>query len=181
MEPRFSMKRKRNFLPKVGITLVFSLIFAFLFSFFETSTQKKTEEKETVSVVEETVWESAVQKTKFIYKCGHEKNESKKVEDRFVGKTKENIEKNFLDVDVVSFSPKEISFEKNVDEDCPNHFIIRLIDNKIYVFRTNDENTVYKKREVNVNDLSKEDIKNLTDGVRADSELELLEMMESFS
>ena len=53
--------------------------------------------------------------------------------------------------------------------------------NKIYVFRTNDENIVYKKREVNVNDLSKEDIKTLTEGIRVDSELELLEIMESFS
>lgn len=181
MKPKFSMKRKRNILPKLAITSFLSLIFTALFAFRGIEPEKSQNEKEAVVAVTQTLKSDAVQKTKIIYKCGHERNEAKRIEDRFIGKTKEETEKIAPDLSVTFFSPEEVDFEKNLGEDCQNHFIIRLSENKICVFRTNDESTVYKARDINVNDLSNEDMKILTEGIRVDSELELLEMMESFS
>lgn len=182
MEPRFSMKKKKNLFPKIiTLTAVVVLGGLTLFNFKFANKKEEKVTKTTVSKIEETLKENSVTKTKFIYKCGHEKNESKRTEDQFIGKTKKEIEKQNPTLTITSFSPEEMCLEKAISKDCQNHFIIRLMENRIYVFRTNDENTVYKKREINVNDLSNEDVKILTEGIRVDSELELLEMMESFS
>ena len=181
MEKHFSMKRKKRLFPKVLTIFFLSTVCVFSFIFFKSEEPAPEEEKEPVVSVVQRLKDDSVTKIKRIYKCGHEKNETKRTDDELIGKTKEEIEKANPQWKITSFSDSEISVEIALTVDCPNHFIIRLMGNKIYVFRTNDENIVYKKREVNVNDLSKEDIKTLTEGIRVDSELEHLEIMEAFS
>lgn len=181
MERHFSMKRKKRLFPKILTAFFLTVVCIFSFIFLKHEKNIPEEVKAPVVSIPQRLKEASVTKLKFIYKCGHEKNETKRTADELIGKTREEIENLKPEWDISSFSEKEISAEISLPTDCPNHFVIRLIGNKVYVFRTNDENIIYKKREVNINDLSREDVKTLTEGIRADSELELLEIMESFS
>lgn len=68
-----------------------------------------------------------------------------------------------------------ITYYRKIDQNCPNHFFVKIEDNKINIYNIIDESamTVYKKLDVDINTLNPEMLEELNEGIKANSKEDL--------
>lgn len=182
MERSFSMRKKKPVFPKVFFTfLLISVFLGYLFYSGNTKNEPETDNKAVDVRSEPVLTENSVTRIKTLYKCGHEKNETKRTDSNLAGKTRREIELIHPDWIMTSFTPDEIMVEIEEKNDCDRHYMIRLIGNKLCVYKTSDPNKILKEKEININAFSQTDIEILLNGIRAETEFEMLEILESFA
>ena len=100
--------------------------------------------------------------------CGHTIQEVAELPVEMVNKTQEEIEQEYKDFKVDSFSTNEIVLLKEEKGFCNQHYIIRA-ENNILVVYTIDENgkeTLYEKTGISTEFLPQTDLINMKDGLK---------------
>ncbi len=181
MERNFSMRRKKSVFPKI-IAILFALAIIGLIFYVLYPKEEPTEMNTPVTARSEiTLNEDSVTKVKTLYKCGHEKNEIKRADKGITGKTRHEVELLNPKWKITKFTMEELEAEIIVDSDCDNHYIISLVGNELRVFKTGNKDKILRKKQINTDYLTKEEIDMLISGIKTDSEFEMLEIMESFA
>lgn len=145
----------------------------------KTSTADDSIEKdETTPVITKTYDIEVVYKDEYT-KCGH----TIQNKDMVYGTTLENLkeeenkkqkEKGII-YEVEEESNDQIVYSRKVDQNCPNHFLVKIENNNIVIYNIIDEAamSVFKKLEVDINTLNPEMLEELNEGIKVDSKEDL--------
>jgi len=119
--------------------------------------------------------------------CNHSMTKTVELNDIIINMTEEQYRKyirdNFPNVKILSFSGKEIRLLEERNHLCPNHYIIGEADNKVAIYKIdeNGEKYVYKIfNECPISLLKELDQKRLIEGIIVNSEEELSNVLENF-
>lgn len=115
-------------------------------------------------------------------KCGHIVNEYLDIPLNLVNKTRRDIENEYKDWKIEKFSETEIVLYKEFDGECNEHFLVKDEDNKIVIYKINDENKEeeYKKTDISTEYLTETDKIELKNGIRIIGSEKLNEFIEDF-
>ena len=77
--------------------------------------------------------------------------------------------------ELIEESNEKVVYTRQIEQNCPNHFFIKVEDNKIVIYNIVDESAmvVYKKLEVDIETLNPEMLEELNEGISVDSKEEL--------
>ena len=112
-------------------------------------------------------------------KCGHTIQNKNMV----YGTTLENLKEeenkkqkeNGILYEVEEESNEQLVYSRKVEQNCPNHFLVKNENNNIVIYNIIDEAamSVYKKLEVDINTLNPEMLEELNEGIKVDSKEDL--------
>lgn len=145
----------------------------------KTSTADDSIEKdETTPVITKTYDIEVVYKDEYT-KCGH----TIQSKDMVYGTTLENLKKEEnqkqkekgIIYEIEEESNDQIVYSRKVDQNCPNHFLVKIEKNDIVIYNIIDDAamSVYKKLEVDINTLNPEMLEELNEGIKVDSKEDL--------
>ena len=140
--------------------------------------EDRIEKDETTPVSTKTYDIEVVYKDEYT-KCGH----TIQNKDMVYGTTLENLkeeenkkqkEKGII-YEVEEESNDQIVYSRKVDQNCPNHFLVKIENNNIVIYNIIDDAamSVYKKLEVDMNTLNPEMLEELNEGIKVDSKEDL--------
>ena len=140
--------------------------------------EDRIEKDETTPVSTKTYDIEVVYKDEYT-KCGH----TIQNKDMVYGTTIENLkeeekkkqkEKGII-YEVEEESNDQIVYSRKVDQNCPNHFLVKIENNNIVIYNIIDDAamSVYKKLEVDINTLNPEMLEELNEGIKVDSKEDL--------
>ena len=140
--------------------------------------EDRIEKDETAPVSTKTYDIEVVYKDEYT-KCGH----TIQNKDMVYGTTLENLkeeenkkqkEKGII-YEVEEESNDQIVYSRKVDQNCPNHFLVKIEKNDIIIYNIIDDAamSVYKKLEVDINTLNPEMLEELNEGIKVDSKEDL--------
>lgn len=140
--------------------------------------EDRIEKDETTPVSTKTYDIEVVYKDEYT-KCGH----TIQNKDMVYGTTLENLkeeenkkqkEKGII-YEVEEESNDQIVYSRKVDQNCPNHFLVKIENNNIVIYNIIDDAamSVYKKLEVDINTLNPEMLEELNEGIKVDSKEDL--------
>lgn len=117
--------------------------------------------------VEETVSPNATFSLKKYYNdCGHFKTNYSELPKEMINLNKDEVEKLYPDWNVEKFSSNEIVLSKEFDEKCDEHFILKLGEDNIEVYKDlNDREELYKSTNISKDYLTSMDIEKLEEGI----------------
>lgn len=143
-----------------------------------TAEDNNNENNDTTPVSTKTYDIEVVYKDKY-NKCGHiieNKNmtygttlEKVKEEENVKQKENGNI------YEIIEESNEKIIYSREIEQNCPNHFLVKLEDKTIVVYNVVDDSTmlVYKKINADLETLNPEMLEELNVGIKADSKEDL--------
>ena len=140
--------------------------------------EDRIEKDETTPVSTKTYDIEVVYKDEYT-KCGH----TIQSKDMVYGTTLENLKKEEnqkqkekgIIYEVEEESNDQIVYSRKVDQNCPNHFLVKIEKNDIIIYNIIDDAamSVYKKLEVDINTLNPEMLEELNEGIKVDSKEDL--------
>ena len=115
-------------------------------------------------------------------KCGHTTKEYVDVSSDLVNKTKNDLQNKYEGWEIEKFSPTEISLYKEFDGECGEHYIIKEENDKIVIYRINEEGEeeIYETTEIAVDYLTEDDKENIKNGIKVNGQEELNQLIEDF-
>lgn len=145
----------------------------------KTSTADDSIEKDETTPVSTKTYDIEVVYKDEYTKCGH----TIQNKDMVYGTTLENLkeeenkkqkEKGII-YEVEEESNDQIVYSRKVDQNCPNHFLVKIENNNIVIYNIIDDAamSVYKKLEVDINTLNPEMLEELNEGIKVDSKEDL--------
>ncbi len=77
--------------------------------------------------------------------------------------------------EIVDESEDRIVYSRKIEQNCPNHFLVKLEDKEVVIYNIVDETAtmLYKKLEVDTQTLNPEMLEELNEGIKADSKEDL--------
>ena len=119
---------------------------------------------------------------KFYDECSHFEYEEAELPIELVNLTRQEIEDYYDDWEVEEFSEKKLVLCKEINGYCNEHFLIKLDDNNVNIYRlsTLGEFKKYKETDIVKDYLTKEDIEKLTEGITVYGEGKLSSVLEDF-
>lgn len=113
-------------------------------------------------------------------KCGHIVEEILK--DEVVNKTKSEIEEMYSQYEVIQFSPQKIVLLDSKDEQCEEHYVVRLEESVITVFTENEygQLSLYNKTGIYEDYLTEADKEELINGIYVIGKVELNLLLEDY-
>lgn len=173
----------------IGIILIFvgsfyigKSIFAKYYNSNPQVNDDKTVTKD-VSNSEERVSPNAIITFKKTYnKCAHTKQKTKKVPEKLVNLTKEELKEIYKEWKLEKFSKEEIVLIKNEDDYCEEHYVLRNIGGYITVFSIDEGNKeqIYLSTDIAVEYLPETDKENLQTGIYIYGSDKLTEVLQDF-
>lgn len=115
------------------------------------------------------------------YKCGHNIVTSAKIPDSFTGKSIEDIKKENPELNITSYNDFSINAEQLIENECNNHYVIKLKNGKITSYNKSIPDITVKEITINLQEYLKEDIEILKNGIEVGSKEEMLEFFEDFA
>lgn len=114
--------------------------------------------------------------------CGHTITESGTVTKDISSLTEMQFRTAYSDWNVEKFSPDEIVVSRELNEKCPNHYVIKEREGMVAVYYQKPENGVLLKEITNIPimNLPNEDQKRLKKGIEVNSNQALAELLEDF-
>lgn len=137
----------------------------------------------TVSSTEEKVSANAILiLKKYFTKCEHTINEYVELPQEMVNMTKKEVKEQYLDWEVIGFASDKITLYKEIDDECGEHFKLRVEDGKVVVYIVNKDGTesVYEKTNISSEYLTETDLINMQDGLEIYGKEELNKIIEDF-
>ncbi len=136
----------------------------------------------TVANVEKTSPNATIIFETYYKKCGHTIISKQEIQKEDVNKTKQEIENKYNQYEVKEFSSNEIKLYKQVDKICDSHYVVKQKDGVIAVFSKNDDGTETLKSQTDVSTkyLPKEDVDLLENGIEANSNEELEQILSDY-
>lgn len=115
-------------------------------------------------------------------KCGHTIISKQKVSKDDINKTEQEIKDKYRGYEVREFSPEEIKLYKKADKICENHYVVKEQNGIIAVFSRNNDGTetLKNKTDLSTKYLPKEDIDLLKNGIEANSNEELEQILSDY-
>ena len=114
-------------------------------------------------------------------KCDHTQTTYDRDNAKYVNLTREELEKEFDGWEITEFSEDDVVFEKEVDNICPKHFIIRAQEGMVTVYHiVNNEEVLYKVTDIAVEYLTEEDMTRINNGIYVYGDNELNATLEDF-
>lgn len=145
----------------------------------KTSTADDSIEKDETTPVSTKTYDIEVIYKDEYTKCGH----TIQSKDMVYGTTLENLKKEEnqkqkekgIIYEVEEESNDQIVYSRKVDQNCPNHFLVKIEKNNIIIYNIIDDAamSVYKKLEVDMNTLNPEMLEELNEGIKVDSKEDL--------
>ena len=136
-----------------------------------------------VSSTEEKVAANAILILKKYYtQCDHTINEYVELPQELVNMTKEEVQAQYPDWEVIGFEQGKITLYKEFDDVCGEHFKLRVEDGKVIVYIVNNDGTesVYEKTNISSEYLTETDLINMQDGLEIYGKEELNQIIEDF-
>ena len=136
-----------------------------------------------VSSTEEKVAANAILILKKYYtQCDHTINEYVELPQELVNMTKEEVQEQYPDWEVIGFEQGKITLYKEFDDVCGEHFKLRVEDGKVVVYIVNNDGTesVYEKTNISSEYLAETDLINMQDGLEIYGKEELNQIIEDF-
>lgn len=137
----------------------------------------------TVSSVEENVSANAILILKKYYKkCEHTVNEYVEIPQELVNMTKEEVQAQYPDWKVIGFETGKVTLYKEFEDECGEHFKLRVEDGKvvIYIVNKNGTESLYEKTNISSEYLTETDLINMQDGLEIYGKEELNKIIEDF-
>lgn len=122
-----------------------------------------------------------IRKTKYTI-CGHTITESGPVTKDISSMTEVQFRTAYSDWNIEKFSPDEIVISRELNEKCPEHYIVKEREGKVAVYYQNPVDGVSLKELTNIQtmNLPNEDQKRLKEGIEVNSNQALAELLENF-
>lgn len=137
----------------------------------------------TVSTTEEKVSANAILILKKYYqKCEHTINEYVELPQELVNMTKEEVQAQYPDWEVIGFEAGKVTLYKEFDDVCGEHFKLKVEDGKVVVYIVNKDGTesLYEKTNISSEYLTETDLINMQDGLEIYGKEELNQIIEDF-
>jgi len=138
---------------------------------------------ETSSGEEKRVSPNSLFALKKVYnECNHFEYEEAELPKELVNLSRQEIEDYYDDWEVEEFDDKKLVLCKEINGYCNQHFVIKLDDNQVKVYRlgTHGEYIEYKNTDIFKEYLPEEDIKKLEDGIMIYGEGKLSSVLEDY-
>lgn len=132
---------------------------------------------------EEKVSPNALLILKRYYKeCNHTINEYIDIPQNLINKTQEDLIKEYPNWEIQKYSSTEIILYKEFESTCGQHFILRSNNEKIVIYKVNENNEeeVYQETEISTNYLTETDKIEIEKGISANGVEELNQLIEDF-
>lgn len=115
--------------------------------------------------------------------CGHTIEKDITPNDDEVNMTEEQYCSRYPGWEATRFDSEEVIMRKQLDTNCPKHYIIGIQDGfiAIFVYNENGEKVLKEKTDISISTLTPEDQKSLESGIIADTEDDLELKLEGFS
>ena len=112
-----------------------------------------------------------VYKDKYTF-CGHEIIKTNTIYGTTIDKIKEEMSDEY---EIEEETNERVVLVKTINQNCPNHFLVKIQNNEIIIYNIIDEGTLatYKIIEVDPNTLNPEMLEELNEGIKADGKEEL--------
>ena len=146
------------------------------------SENQKSEIIETNSA-EEKISPNCLITLKRYYKgCNHTSNEYINVPEELVNKTREDLQNEYKDWEIETFSSSEIVLYKEFEGECGEHYVLKEKNGKIVVYRINENNeeVVFEETDISVDYLAENDRDNLNNGITVFGKEDLNQLIEDF-
>ena len=105
----------------------------------------------------------------YIYKmCGHQEKVILTGDTRFSGKTSKQIKSEYPGSNIREFGEHNLVIQMDVDEYCPQHYIVKLDSGKVCIFKTSrstGNSDLYLDLKLDVTAVKQEEITRLEQGV----------------
>lgn len=137
----------------------------------------------TVSMSEEKVSANAILILKKYYqKCEHTINEYVELPQEIVNMTKDEVQAQYPDWEVIGFETGKVTLYKEFDDVCGEHFKLKVEDEKVVVYIVNKDGTetLYEKTNISSEYLTETDLINMQDGLEIYGKEELNQIIEDF-
>lgn len=136
-----------------------------------------------VSSTEEKVAANAILILKKYYtQCDHTINEYVELPQELVNMTKEEVQAQYPDWEVIGFEQGKITLYKEFEDVCGEHFKLRVEDGKVVVYIVNNDGSenLYEKTNISSEYLTETDLINMQDGLEIYGKEELNQIIEDF-
>ena len=119
---------------------------------------------------------------KYYIKCEHTINEYVELPQELVNMTKEEVQNQYSDWEVIGFEANKITLYKEFEDDCGEHFKLKVENGKVTVYIINKDGTesVYEKTNISSEYLTETDLINMQDGLEIYGKEELNKIIEDF-
>jgi len=123
----------------------------------------------------------------FIFKvlyngCGHTTIQYSNIPENMVNKTKQELKNEYNQYNIETFSSKEVSFIKNIEGECGEHFLVKENEGKIAIYKVdeNEKESLYEQTEISTDYLTDTDKINIEKGIKIYGRQELNQLIEDF-
>lgn len=141
------------------------------------------QDAKTVSSTQEKVSANALLILKKYFKtCEHTINEYVELPKELVNLTKEDVEAKYPEWEVIGFDSGKVTLYKEFDDDCGEHFRLKVEDSKIVIYKINKDGTesLYEKTNISSEYLTETDLINMQDGLEIYGLEDLNKIIEDF-
>lgn len=137
---------------------------------------------QTVSTDDKTSPNAELSFETYYSRCGHSNIEKKSISTADVNKTEKEIEEAYPEWKIKKFTPEKISFYKEINSMCDNHYLIKSKNGYIAIYSIDDRGKEELKEETEIMTqyLPEEDIELLSKGIKANSDKELKEVLADY-
>lgn len=192
---------------KITIICIIFVICAGILTYIITNDNNKVEEPETNTYISETIEDECTEEykqeqntavvtsteekvsanaililKKYYIQCDHTINEYVELPQELVNMTKEEVQAQYPDWEVIGFETGKITLYKEFDDECGEHFKLRIEDGKIVIYIVNKDGSesLYEKTNISSEYLTETDLINMQDGLEIYGKEELNQIIEDF-
>lgn len=189
---------KKSYIIGIMVTEILAIVAGIIVIFFTNKNTKvnKTEQiakkNENASVNIEVISTAASEEktspsTVFVFNtkynsCGHENSRTIEIPEELVNKTEDEIKEKYKDYNIEKFTSNEVIFEKNVDEICDEHYMLREKDGylAIYTIDLFGKETLKEMTHIVTSYLPETDLAKLKEGIQVVGKEELNSTIEDY-
>lgn len=150
--------------------------------------EDKAIEKINNEVVHTNSWEEKISPNaiiifnKYYKKCDHTSVTRENVTKEMVNLTVDEFMNLYSDWTLKSFNSDEIILYKEIDDECGEHYVVKILDDNIAIYKINNENDLelIEKTEISIKYLPQIDVEDLERGVSLVGKEELNAYIENF-
>ena len=120
---------------------------------------------------------------KYFSQCDHTINEYTEIPEECINMTKEELQEQYPDWEVIGFEPNKVTLYKEFDDTCGEHFKLKIEDGKINIYLINKDGTesLYEKTNISSEYLTETDLININEeGLEIYGKEELNKTIEDF-
>mgnify|MGYP001623824043 FL=1 len=120
---------------------------------------------------------------KYFSQCDHTINEYTEMPEECINMTKEELQEQYPDWEVIGFEPNKVTLYKEFDDTCGEHFKLKIEDGKINIYLINKDGTesLYEKTNISSEYLTETDLININEeGLEIYGKEELNKTIEDF-